>query len=85
MIFLGEAFFGQGKTVEDRAATLIHEGTHYFAGTVDEDEMGSENHCYGMVDCKRMAQLTDEDQRKKAVLNNADTYCLFAQEAVRLL
>jgi hypothetical protein len=85
MIFLGEAFFGRGKTVADRAATLIHEGTHYFAGTVDKDELGSESHCYGMADCKRLANLADEDLRKKAVLHNADTYCLFAQEAADAL
>ena len=82
---MGNSFFERSKTVEDRAATLIHEGTHYFAGTVDEDENRSERACYGRANCKRMANLTDDETRKKAVLHNADTYCLFAQDAAAAL
>ncbi len=86
MIFLGERFFANEKTVADRAATIIHEATHYFAGTVDEDENKTENHCYGRRDCKAMvSDPRAANGGEDAALTNADTYCLFAQDVAARL
>lgn len=86
MFFLGEEFFSAKKTLKDRAATLIHEATHYFANTDDADENGSEKNCYGIRNCIRMAKLAGSSTPQgskalKAVLNNAESYCLFAAAA----
>lgn len=87
MIFLGKEFFNGKKSVKDRAATLIHEATHYFADTVDEDENGTEANCYGDKNCRRMAELVNDPKHGskalKAVLNNAESYCLFAYMATK--
>lgn len=78
MVFLGDSFFkppkkGYAGTERQiyRAATLLHELTHLFAGT--DDVAGDDS--YGRLNCSKLAP----DQQRK----NADNYGLFAFEAAR--
>lgn len=79
LIFLGPDFWRQtdsgtgGPSASiKRGATIVHEVSHYFAGTDDVLVSGKENLCYGRTDCLQLD--------KESAIRNADTFCLFAQE-----
>ena len=73
-IQLGRGFTYDRYSWGERVCTIVHELTHWFLNTVDQ-QLADGTDCYG-VDCIRLAKSTIKTERAKA-LNNADNWAYY--------